>query len=283
MSINLNIQNIVGNAATKISEDIGANGIITIERAVTDLYNEESPFYEVKVSIFKKLAGKTTRYIKSDYKKKIKRPEPGHIVSMKELLMDAVANKYILKGERVVCIQDESMGAGYKSMMFIFDVDKIFFDISHHKLAENIQPDVLESVIEVALEIAKEGREGKKIGTAFIIGDREVLNYTRQMIINPFASVDESARLITDPILKETVKEFAQLDGVFIIDENGVIMTSGAYISVDSSDLHLPHGLGTKHRNCAALTAKTNAIAVVVSESGGKVRIFKNGKIAITL
>ena len=45
-------------------------------------------------------------------------------------------------------------------------------------------------------------------------------------------------------------------------------------------------GFGTKHRACAALTKETNAIAVVVSESGGKVKychtIFQElGKYAI--
>lgn len=35
----------------------------------------------------------------------------------------------------------------------------------------NVNPEVLKSVIELAIEVAREGREGRKIGTMFIVGD----------------------------------------------------------------------------------------------------------------
>lgn len=39
-----------------------------------------------------------------------------------------------------------------------------------------VNPDVLESVLTLALEIAREGREGRKIGTLFTIGDAEAVS-----------------------------------------------------------------------------------------------------------
>ncbi len=275
------IENLIGLAATKIAESIHADHIVSLEREKSDIYDEESLFFEVKVNVFKRSG--TNTYTKNEYKSKIKKPESGSIVPIKELLMDAIAHKLIQKGERVVCVQNESMGSGYKGMLFIFDVDKLFFDISTHKLAEHIQPDVIEAVMDIAIELSQEGREGKKVGTAFVIGKRDILKYTKQLIINPFIGLDESLRKLTDPNLRETVKEFALLDGVFIIDENGTILSAGAYIDVDTEGLELPSGLGTRHRNCAAITTKTDAIAVCVSESGGKVRVFKNGKIVMAL
>jgi DNA integrity scanning protein DisA with diadenylate cyclase activity len=42
--------------------------------------------------------------------------------------------------------------------------------------------------------------------------------------------------------------------------------------------------MGTKHRNCAAITyAVPEAIAIVVSESGGKIRVFKEGKLVMLI
>ena len=31
----------------------------------------------------------------------------------------------------------------------------------------------------------------------------------------------------------ESIKEFAQLDGVFVVDENGIIHAAGRYLDVD--------------------------------------------------
>ena len=91
----------------------------------------------------------------------------------------------------------------------------------------------------------------------------------------------ENKPKVTDPDLKETIKNFAQLDGVFIINLDGEILSAGTYINTDASELEFPDGFGTKHRSLAALTKETNAIAVVVSETAGKVRVLKQGRISI--
>lgn len=276
------IEESIGHAATKIAKDINASSIISIERVEKDTY-EETPYHlDVKVTVFKKI--KKDVYRKSEYETKIRKLESGSVAPVKELLMEGINKNYINKGDRVVCVQDESMGTGYKGLLFIFDVDRIFFDISTHNLAQNAPSDVVETIINIALEIAREGREGRKIGTAFIIGDRaEISKYIRQLIINPFAGYSDQSRKITDPLIRETIKEFAQLDGAFVIDNSGTIITTGAYIDIEAKDVDLPPGFGTRHRNCSALTKETNAIAVVVSESGGIVRVFKEGRITMKL
>jgi len=276
------IEESIGKAATKIALDVGADCIISTEQKQREAYEETHGHIDVTVTIFRKV--RRAVYSKREYDTKIRKVTSGSMVPIKELLMEAIIRKYIRKGDRVVCVEDESMGTGYKGLLFVFDVDKIFFDISTHNLAENIGADVIEAVINIALEIGREGREGKRIGTGFIIGDKtEILKYVKQMIFNPFAGQPEELRKITDPEIKETVKEFSQLDGIFVIDNDGVIVTNGAYINVDLNDVSLPNGFGTMHRCCAALTNTIDAIAVVVSESGGVVRVLKNGKIIIKL
>ena len=276
------IEEIIGKAATKIAQDIGADCIVSTEQKQKEIYEENYDHMNVRVSIFRRI--KKGLYSKKEYDTKIRKVASGSIVPIKELLMEAIIKKYIKQGERVVCVEDESIGTGYKGLLLVFDVDKTFFDISTHNLAENIGADVIETVINIASEIGREGREGRKIGTGFIIGDKtEILKYTKQMIFNPFAGHSEEKRKITDPEIKETIKEFAQLDGVFIIDKEGIIVTNGVYINVDLKDINIPNGFGTRHRCCAALTSITDAVAVVVSGSGGVVRVFKNGKIIMKL
>lgn len=272
------IEELIGKAAIKIARDIDADCIVSLERKIQEQY-EDSEFLHIQVTIFKKV--RENVYKKIQYETKIEKVESGSMVPIKKVLIEAINKKYIEKGERVVCTEDESMGTGYQGILFIFDVDKIFFNISRHHLTENISSDIIETIINICSELALEGREGKKIGTAFIIGNPSDLSkYSRQLIINPFSGLQEK---ITDPNIKETIKEFSQLDGVFIIDTEGTIISTGTYINIDDSEVELPKGFGTRHRNCAALTKKTDAIAIVISESGGIVRVFKDGRIIMKI
>lgn len=278
-----NIEESIGRAATKIATDIKADCIISIEKRETDeSIPTDLPYMNAKVTFFKQV--REGVYSKTEYTTKIKKISYGSTLSIKEILMEGINKQYIKKGDRVVCVQDESMGSSYKGLLFIFDVDKLFFDISTHNLAKDINPDVIESIIDLSQEIAQEGREGRKIGTAFIVGDRsEISGHIKQLIMNPFEGYPEESRKITNPSIRETIKNFAQLDGAFIIDKSGSIISAGAYINTDAKDVDLPPGFGTRHRCCAALTKETNATAIVVSASGGIIRIFKDGKIIMKL
>lgn len=274
------IEETIGFAATKIAKDINASSIVTVEKRVHEKY-EDVDSIDIKVSIFKQVS--PNRFKKIEYMAKTKKLEFGSIIPIKTVLVEAVNKGYVEKGEKIVCVQDPNIGAGYEGLLFIFDVDEIFFKIGQQKLSEYISSEIVEAVINLAKEIGEEGREGRKVGTGFIIGDpKEINRHLKQMIINPFHNLTEKPR-ITDPDLKETVKNFAQLDGVFVIDTEGRILSAGTYIDIDSSGLEFPDGFGTKHRACAALTKETNSIAVVVSESGGKVRVLKQGKISVKL
>jgi len=150
--------------------------------------------------------------------------------------------------------------------------------------AERVHPKVLRAVLNVAMSIAQKGREGRKIGTAFVIGDvEEVLKRSRQLILNPYECHPPIERDITNPATWESVREFAQLDGVFVIDETGIIAAAGRYLDVSGKDLKIKKGFGGRHLACAAITRETEAIAVVVSESGGDVRVYKDGEEIIAI
>jgi diadenylate cyclase len=134
-------------------------------------------------------------------------------------------------------------------------------------------------VFSICLEISREGREGKKVGTAFIIGDAEnVLAKSRQLILNPFAGHQTGDRMVTNHDIKENLKELAQLDGAFVIRGDGLIEAAARYITIDTSAVGIPKGLGTRHSSVAGITLVTNAIGIVVSQSGGKISIFRNGR-----
>lgn len=142
-----------------------------------------------------------------------------------------------------------------------------------------VNTEVLEQVVALAVEIAREGREGRKIGTLFVVGDTEtVMSKSRPMILDPLLGHPESDKHIADPNVRETLKELAQLDGAFVVSDTGVVISAARYIDSLSDALVLPLGLGSRHMAGASVSSRTQAVAVVVSESS-MVRVFDNGEL----
>ncbi|MCU1338309.1 MAG: hypothetical protein JWO19_3890 [Bryobacterales bacterium] len=137
--------------------------------------------------------------------------------------------------------------------------------------------EILESLIELAVEIAREGREGKRVGTLFTLGNEcAVLAESRSLILNPLEGHPEIARHITDPNLRGTIKELAQLDGAFVVSSLGVVIAACRYLDAAASPIEIPLGLGSRHIAAAHISAATDAIGIVVSESS-VVRLFCHG------
>jgi diadenylate cyclase len=138
---------------------------------------------------------------------------------------------------------------------------------------------VLEQIVQLAVEIAREGREGRKIGTLFVIGDvDEVVARSRPLLLDPLYGHGPELLRVSEPGLRETVKELAQLDGAFLVDDDGTFVSAGRYVDVDlDPELFLP-GLGTRHAAGASITRATRALAVVVSQSS-VVRVFVDGEV----
>ena len=142
-----------------------------------------------------------------------------------------------------------------------------------------INTDTLRKVILLAIEIGREGREGRKIGTMFVVSDSDkTLKRSRPLILDPLWYHPEKLKSIDNDEMWETIKELAQLDGAFIVTDNGIIISACRYIYPSTLDIELPLGLGSRHIAAASITKETNAVVVVVSESS-IIRIFDDGEI----
>lgn len=199
----------------------------------------------------------------------------------------AMSRNLIDKDDKVVCISGNAK-TGLFDTIITLDVAaeyEFFFTSTRNLLPEDVKPEVLERVLGLASEISIEGREGKPIGTIFVVGDTNSVNqYISQLIINPFRGYSETERNLLDPGLDETIKEFAAIDGAFIITGEGTILSAGSYLRPQSVEIKdLPGGFGARHAAAAGITACTNAIAITISESNGLVTLFKNGAIMMTL
>ena len=142
-----------------------------------------------------------------------------------------------------------------------------------------VNTEVLEQTVSLAVEIAREGREGRKIGTLFVVGDSgAVMKRSKPLILDPLQRHPDESKKIESPDMRETIKELAQLDGAFLVSNAGVVISAARYIDAASNSLDLPLGLGSRHVAGASISRQTRAVAVVVSESS-MVRMFDDGEL----
>jgi DNA integrity scanning protein DisA with diadenylate cyclase activity len=147
------------------------------------------------------------------------------------------------------------------------------------KLKTSIPLETLRLVINLATEIGREGREGKPVGTILVVGDvRRVQSMSSQLNFNPFRGYSKEERDLNDRKVRESVKEFAQLDGAILIDPDGIAVSACVSLNAERQGMSTTKGFGTRHLAAAAISRKTNAVAVCVSQTSGTVRVFHQGE-----
>jgi DNA integrity scanning protein DisA with diadenylate cyclase activity len=153
------------------------------------------------------------------------------------------------------------------------------------QLKTRIPLDTLKTVVDLAVDIGREGREGKPVGTLLVVGDhRKVLSYCRPMGFDPLRGYSRSERSLADGKVREGIKEIAQLDGAFVVSSDGTVVAGAQQIAAPRAiDLSLPKGFGARHWAAADISRATTAIAICVSESTGTVRLFQNGEVKLRI
>jgi hypothetical protein len=197
-------------------------------------------------------------------------------------LMAAVED-LIHPGDRILWLAGVD-GSNTIDTLIVLDLGseiEVFSTAAADPLPSDVKPAVFERMLTLASELGLEGREGRPVGTLFVLGDSEkVLAQSRQLVINPFHGYPEEDRNILDPRLEETIKEFSAIDGAFVVRGDGVILSTGRYL-VPHAQLEepLPQGLGARHEAAAGITAATDAVALCISQSTGTVSIFRHGRL----
>jgi len=139
--------------------------------------------------------------------------------------------------------------------------------------------DVLDATLELAIEIAREGREGRRVGTLFTLGQADaVIARSRPLILDPLAGHAPAATHISNDSLRGTIKELAQLDGAFVMADDGTVVAACRYLDASAEGVDLPLGLGSRHVAAASISKELGIIAIVVSESA-IVRVFYAGEL----
>lgn len=207
-------------------------------------------------------------------------------LQLSQALLEAIADELLQSGDRVVAL--------YPSFE-LHEVDTIsVINLGEHlerltsrdlqRLETQVPLETLRTVVDLAVEIGREGREGKPVGTIFVVGNhRKVLSLSHEQVHDPFRGYSQKERQIRDPRVRESVKEIAQLDGAFIISADGIVQSAGRNLDAPATGIIVSKGLGSRHWACAAISKVTKAIAIAVSESTGTVRLFRDGEVVLRI
>jgi len=204
---------------------------------------------------------------------------------VKVALVSALSQEAFKEGDVVLCLTGR-VGQPVDTLMQIRIGGSLEDRVAIEgvKLGDQFNSQVVDALIQLALQIGQEGFEGHPIGTIITLGDHtNVLEKSRQLTINPFQGLSEAERNVLDPKMREAIKNFSMLDGAFVIREDGVVLAAGRFLAGADETAQIPLGLGARHAAAAQISSSTDCIALVVSQSSGAVRLFKSGEIVLEL
>ena len=206
---------------------------------------------------------------------------------MSHAVLEAVADDLIPHGSRVIALYSV-FNPQHLDSISVINLGEHLDRLSGRDLRqlESLVPlRTLKVVVDLAVEIGADGREGKPVGTLFIVGDsRRVLEQSRPAGFDPMRGYQRKERSIFDAKVREGIKEIAQLDGAIIIAADGTVEAAARYLEAASAaTITLSLGLGARHWTAAVVSRTTSAVAIAVSQSSGTVRIFKNGEVALRI
>jgi DNA integrity scanning protein DisA with diadenylate cyclase activity len=104
--------------------------------------------------------------------------------------IEAPVRKYITTSAPVTSVRRKGKGFVVQAGGKETGADRVVSSIPLPALLpclNDVPPDVLAPVVRIAIEIAREGREGQAIGTSFVVGDTQnVMKHSKQFVLNPF-------------------------------------------------------------------------------------------------
>jgi len=203
-----------------------------------------------------------------------------------QALLECVAAELIAPEAQVVSIYS-GFEAGTIDSVSVLRLEEHLGQLTSRDLRNletKVPLETLKIVVDLAVEIGREGREGKPVGTLFVVGDaRKVMQSSHATGFDPVRGYNRAERKLSDPRVREGIKEIAQLDGAFVVGLDGTVEGAARYIDASAENVSVAKGLGARHWAAAAITRRTRSVAVAVSETNGTVRIFQNGEVVLRI
>ncbi len=275
------------NLALKLTESAGADAILLLLEGPADWQR------------LKKIAGDEKLLVAADAAEQLKgakeigletvhidMPDSPVYERLTQSVLEAVADDILAPGSCVVALYS-GFDADTIDSLSVINLDEHLNRLTGRDLRQletRVPLDTLKVVVDLAVEIGREGREGKPVGTLLVVGDsRKVLACSRSVCFDPVKGYNRAERNLGEARVREGVKEIAQMDGAIIVSADATVEAACRYLDCSAADVTLSKGLGARHWAAAAVSLATNAVAVTVSQTNGTVRIFQNGEVVLRI
>ncbi len=208
-------------------------------------------------------------------------------LQLSQVLLEAIADDLLRPGDTIVALY-----SGFERDMLdslsVINLGEHLAKLTSRdlqRLETHVPLETLRIVVDIAVDIGREGREGRPVGTLFTVGNhRKVLELSYEAVHDNFKGYSKKERSLRNPRVRESIKEIAKLDGAFIVSSDGIMQSAGRILSGPKDQtITLSKGLGARHWAAAAISKATNAICIAVSESNGTVRIFQDGTVVLRI
>ena len=266
-----------------IAKEAKCTAAIVFSDTMEDGLNSSRPFPQLKtIRVRETLAGEgSERAGGFEATIAVKSFSNQRLSQLRGAILIGLTRGILQRNDRICCIGGLP-GSNQFDTLMVIDIDKEFdslFTGEVQLLPKGVDVTVIERILAIAAELAVEGREGRPVGSLFVVGDTDNVNrMVTPLVLNPFHGHKEEDRNILNPFMHETIKEFSSLDGAFIIRGDGVVETAGSLVHAPSDSYrNMPSGLGSRHSAASAISKATECICIVVSASGGQVSLFRNG------
>lgn len=273
--------------AIQLAETVGADALLVVLDGPTDWQKIKAPATHIKLLVSAdhadKLAGAADVGLTTLV---VNMPDAPVFEKLTQALLAAVADEILVPGAAVMAVYSGFEAGTIDSLSYIHLNDHLGRLTARdlRQLETSVPLETLKTVVDLAVDIGREGREGKPVGTLFVIGDtRRVLQFCHPAGFDPVRGHARDERDLRDPRTREAVKEIAQLDGAIIVTADGIVERACQIVDAPHANLTLSKGLGTRHWAAAAISRVTKAIAVVVTETNGTVRLFINGEVMLRI
>ena len=274
-------------AAAKLAKGVEADGILILLERATDWKRLKKK--TVNLTLIVATNDPAIHEIAKEHELNsilLEIPESSIQNQLTQAMLESVAAEVIPPGSVVVSVYSNFEADGIDTISVLRLTERLGRLTARDlkKLETKVPLDTLKMVVDLAVAIGREGREGKSVGTMFIVGDhRKVLDESRPAGFDLVKGYTRKERNIADAKVREGIKELAQLDGCFIISADGTVEGSARLVDTSPVEITMTKGLGSRHFAGAAISKNTQAIAVVVSETNGTVRIFQNGEVVLRI
>ena len=173
-------------------------------------------------------------------------PEAPVHEKLTQALLESVADDILAAGAQVVALYS-AFEPGTIDSVSLVHLGEHLGQLTARDLRQletSVPLDTLKTVVDMAVEIGREGREGKPVGALFVVGDsKKVLASSHPVGFDPVRGYNRKERHLDDARVREGIKEIAQLDGAIVVAGDGTVEASARYIDAPADNISLSKGL----------------------------------------